>query len=1262
MAGSSKPVLLCLRPARAYRNGVKRPLANWLVLAVCLAPLSCSAPTSSPGQNAERSAALSGSADIVPAYVVLQGPPAADLLPSSGPVSAQARSAVKGRLRRLAAEHAAVRPEIEATGAVITADLTRLANVIQVRVDRAHLRDLAALPEVVRIDPVTILHRNLGRAVPLIGAPEAWQLSTPIRGNGIRIGIVDTGIDYTHADFGGPGTTAAYQQNDPTKIEPGSFPTARVVGGWDFVGDNYDATNASTAIPAPDPDPLDCDHATSQGQEVSGGHGTHVSGIAAGNGVLKDGSAYTGPYNASLDPSAFTVFPGVAPEASLYALKIFGCTGSTDQLAAALEWASDPKKLGFSDHLDVVNASLGTSYGLGSETEGNIIKNLTKVGTLLVVAAGNDGSAGAPFYAAGSPGVYPQTLSVAASASSNLQTLTVDSPASIQGQVAASEASFAQRLSSTGPITGTLVYAEPHDACAPLTNAAAISGHIALMDRGTCPFVDKFNNAVAAGAIAGVVVDNVDAVEPMSMGGGKQGSVPIPGVLIRKADGAPIKANIGQGVTVTLQTGYTGTGSETIASFSSRGPSSSGNLLKPEVSAPGQGIKSAGVGSGSGSRNMSGTSMASPVAAGAAALVRQARPDLSPVEVKAALMNTAKNIEDLAGNSFPTSMQGAGRIRVDAAVSGHATALENSTDGSVGLSFGAVITDKNYSDTRQITLKNHGTTPIDYQASVVASYPLPGVTLDVQPASFTLAGGATTNVTVTLHVDPKALGAPGPDPETPPVLDFGNSTSEPRQFLNEASGNVLFTAQSQGTETLHVPYEAVVRGAGDRHAAPLTGCAPDKGATLQIPIIGDSAYPDPVVSAFELGDTHQPTAGESDADALLDLVAIGAATDTATQDAANASVYFGLAIAGQWTTPALGQFSRVAVLIDTNFDQQPDYEITVEPLTRTGPYADVLAANTYNVSTQQAVNNSQRFVNMVPPDTLRTAPFDNSVLVLSTYLHSIGLDASNAHFQYAGLTQSETLFPKGQQTKWVDYDALHPWIDTAQGGQGGQPIYKSGDPVVVHVGKTATQALPKVLLLHHMNVQGKRWEVVDLAKETGSLESGDLQLSATGPDKALPGSQLSLSAKLVNSGKTDRAGVKLGGSLNGAELISATPSRGSCSVSPKISCDFGTMKAGESISVQFNVKTAATGADKAELGLQATSTHACESNLANNQAKVNVALSTPPAPPAPVYVPTGGCSGCHIGTTTQGRAGAAFASLLLLVGLGWRRRRQPGQR
>src|SRR5205807_7779932 len=134
-----------------------------------------------------------------------------------------------------------------------------------------------------------------------------------VHGEGIKVADIDTGLDYVHANFGG---NADYTGVTDTNAN-GHFPNAKVPGGTDLVGDAYNA-NDPNSVPQPDSNPLDCN-----------GHGSHVAGTAAGNGVLADGTTYHGPYTAStISSHSWGIGPGVAPKADIYAIRVFGCAGS----------------------------------------------------------------------------------------------------------------------------------------------------------------------------------------------------------------------------------------------------------------------------------------------------------------------------------------------------------------------------------------------------------------------------------------------------------------------------------------------------------------------------------------------------------------------------------------------------------------------------------------------------------------------------------------------------------------------------------------------------------------------------------------------------------------------------------------------------------------------------------------------------------------------------------------------------------------------
>ena len=187
-------------------------------------------------------------------------------------------------------QRATIRRDLRARQRTVAADVVDLGgevltkvqdayNGVAVQIKARNVPRLAALPSVKSVRDVQLFRPTNADSVPFLGTPGVWE-NFGLTGENIKVGIIDTGIDYTHANFGGPGTEEAFADNDGTVIEPGTFPTDKVVGGFDFVGDDYDASSENPDINTaqPDPDPLDCN-----------GHGSHVAGTAGGPGVLADG-------------------------------------------------------------------------------------------------------------------------------------------------------------------------------------------------------------------------------------------------------------------------------------------------------------------------------------------------------------------------------------------------------------------------------------------------------------------------------------------------------------------------------------------------------------------------------------------------------------------------------------------------------------------------------------------------------------------------------------------------------------------------------------------------------------------------------------------------------------------------------------------------------------------------------------------------------------------------------------------------------------
>ena len=267
---------------------------------------------------------------------------------------------------------------------------------------------LAARADVRSVQPVSVVEKLNETSVPFIGATRVWH-DFGARGQGMTVAVVDTGIDYTHANFGGPGTVAAYEANDPNFIEPGTFPTKKVIGGYDFVGSNYERHSTRTRP------------TTSRGPTPTRSTGSTTT------------TARTPRAAAAATASPGEIGRGVAPEAKLLAIKVWDEGNSTDDvLVAGYERAMDPNDDGdIDDAADVLSFSGGVDYGTLNSVEARAAQRVVDLGTVFVASAGNSGNqpVGGSAYIVGTPATARGVISVAASIDEfNAQTIDRQQP------------------------------------------------------------------------------------------------------------------------------------------------------------------------------------------------------------------------------------------------------------------------------------------------------------------------------------------------------------------------------------------------------------------------------------------------------------------------------------------------------------------------------------------------------------------------------------------------------------------------------------------------------------------------------------------------------------------------------------------------------------------------------------------------------------------------------------------------------------------
>lgn len=739
------------------------------------------------------------------------------------------RDAVRAAEARVRARQAPVVAAARRLGATVVSRYTTAANGLLVHATADQVAALRAVPGVAFVEPAPIVRPDLSLSVPHVGAARlAAELG--FDGTGTVVAVIDTGVDYTHKLLGGPGTVAAWQ----AASRPGAtevitdtfegqrlFPTAKVIGGYDFVGPRYNPPHICTAaqhaagqctnIPEPDDDPLD-----------GGGHGTHVSGIVAGSGVPKIGA-------------------GMAPGAKLVGLKLYGTGGgdeAADVLVDAIEWCARVN-LGIETRgvvppkVDAVNISLGENWAQGSRLFDAAVAAATDAGVVVVASAGNAGNV--PFIV-GAPSASPKLVSVASSLPPT-EVLEVtfrwDGGESVQPAV---ESSIGKPLAEAGRMEADLAWFGR--GCNGDVPVQEVNEKAALVARGDCVFSEKLLNAQAAGAIAVVMFTNNQPKN--GMGGGADG-ITIPAVMIDNAPGLDLATRLESGQAVRVIIDPSGKRIDTasadgISGFSSRGPSKNG-ALKPDITAPGSNIMSAAMGSGDGGVALGGTSMASPHVAGAAALIQHRNHaeglGLGALDVAALLMNYARPVVfDTAGARpmVPVVRQGAGVI--DLWRSGTAHLVVRAGD-IASLNLGPVFADKPLRIEQTLKARNVGPTPLTVRVDARFAYDedaAAGMAVETPPEPVTVAKNALVEIPVVFTIDPAAL--------RPWTLRPGATADGGAVQRLEIDGYVTLTpvdatgAPVAGAPVASVPFYAFPRRASALAADRLPAALADRANTL----------------------------------------------------------------------------------------------------------------------------------------------------------------------------------------------------------------------------------------------------------------------------------------------------------------------------------------------------------------------------------------------------------------------------------------------
>jgi uncharacterized protein (TIGR03437 family) len=720
-------------------------------------------------------------------WALILDAPASVTLSSSARMAADSTAAA-----RIEAEQRSLRAALAERKIPVTGSVQTLMNAVFVEAGPERAAELRSLPGVRLAVPMRRLRRHLDAAIDLVNARTAWNAVGGMQnaGAGVKIGIIDTGIDQDHPAF-----------VDGSLTPPAGFPKCsgddckytnkKVIVARSYVSMLTSSSNPQWSRPD-DLSPRD-----------RSGHGTAVAMVAAGN-------------NAS-GPVAGIV--GVAPKAFLGNYKVAGSPGVNewpyeDTIITALNDA-------YTDGMDMVVLPYGwpayygpldhapTCSGTGAcDLLADAVETAVRGGMLVVVSAGNSGGDGYSYPSLNtisSPGTAPSALTVGASTNSHIFFSSVKVTGSgVPSNLNQIDALFGNGPKLTTPLTAPLrdVAKLQNDgtACAALPTGS-LAGAIGLVQRGVCAFSDKVLNAQAAGAV-GVVVYQIEGYDSLFYPGSLE-NTGIPLAFIGNTAGKNLKTFLASNPdrAVTLDPAIYARNAEydTVADFTSRGPATGTNAIKPEVMAVGTDMYLAtqkydpngGLWDPSGYTVAAGTSFAAPMVAGAAALAKQRNPKLTAAQLKSLAVNTASDtIDEYLDRGWvaaPVTSMGAGKLNAAEAVK------DNVAVSPTTVSFG-VLSGSALPNPVSLEFSNPTSAAVNLTLTVQPFQPDGKASVTLDKSSLSLAAGGTATVVVRLQGSFPSIGS--------------------------YQGFISVTG---GASTLHIPYLYIVSDGTPHDLIPLGG-------------------------------------------------------------------------------------------------------------------------------------------------------------------------------------------------------------------------------------------------------------------------------------------------------------------------------------------------------------------------------------------------------------------------------------------------------